>query len=122
MTRRSFSAAIAAIAGLAPALRAHHSTAMYDMANPTTVTGTVKRFDWTNPHAFITVEVKDAAGKVTEWSVELMSLNHLRGYGWTRKTVQPGDMISCTGGAARSGDPVMISSLIKLADGRMIKS
>jgi hypothetical protein len=100
----------------------HHSTAMYNMANPVTVTGVVKRFEWTNPHAFIYLEVKDESGKTTEWSVEMMSLNHLKSYGWTHTTVKPGDVISCTGGAAKSGDPAMISSLMKLADGRTIKS
>jgi DNA/RNA endonuclease YhcR with UshA esterase domain len=101
---------------------AHHSTAMYDMANPVTITGVVKRFEWTNPHAFIYLDVKDESGKVTEWAVEMMSLNHLKGYGWTRKTVQPGDVISCTGGAARGGQPTMLSSLMTLPDGRKIKS
>ena len=104
-----------------PAL-AHHSTAMYNMAQPVTVTGVVKRFEWTNPHAFIFLEVKDAKGNAVEWEVEMMSLNHLRGYGWTRNTVKPGDVISCTGGAAKSGAPSMISSYMKLADGRQIKS
>jgi hypothetical protein len=101
---------------------AHHSTAMYNMANPVTVTGTVKRFEWTNPHAYIYLEVTDEKGAKAEWAIEMMSLNHLKSYGWTHSTVQPGDVISCTGGAAKSGDPAMLSSLIKLADGRMIKS
>src|SRR5579872_4141834 len=103
-------------------LFAHHSTAMYNMANPTTVTGVVKRFEWTNPHAFIYLEVTDESGKKVEWAVEMMSLNHLKSYGWTHDTVKPGETISCTGGAAKSGDPAMLSSLIKLADGRQIKS
>jgi Family of unknown function (DUF6152) len=101
---------------------AHHSTAMYDMNHPVTVSGVVKRFEWTNPHAFVYLEVKDDKGNVVEWEVEMMSLNHLRGYGWTRNTVKVGDVISCTGGAAKSGAPSMISSYMKLADGRMIKS
>jgi hypothetical protein len=103
-------------------LSAHHSTTMYNMAAPTTVTGVVKKFDWTNPHAFIYLEVKGEDGKVTTWEIEMMSLNHLKSYGWTRKTVQEGDVITCTGGAAKSGAPAMLSSLVKLADGRMIKS
>src|SRR5438093_7402961 len=82
---------------------AHHSTAMYNMAMPVTVTGVVKRFEWTNPHAFVFLEVKDANGQPVEWEVEMMSLNHLRGYGWVRNTVKPGDVISATGGAAKSG-------------------
>src|SRR5580704_5919229 len=103
-------------------LSAHHSTTMYNMANPSTVTGTVKRFEWTNPHAYIYLEVKGEDGKMVEWEVEMMSLNHLKGYGWSRSTVKEGDVISCTGGAAKSGAPAMLSSLIKLGDGRMIKS
>jgi Family of unknown function (DUF6152) len=101
---------------------AHHSTSMYGMATPITITGTVKKFEWTNPHAFVYLEVKGEDGKVVEWAVEMMSLNHLKNYGWMRTTVKPGDVISCTGGAAKSGDPAMISSMMKLADGRMIKS
>jgi hypothetical protein len=101
---------------------AHHSTVMYNMNSPVTVTGTVKRFEWTNPHAFVFLEVKDEKGNLVEWEVEMMSLNHLRNYGWTRNTVKPGDVISCTGGSAKSGAPSMISSYMKLADGRMIKS
>lgn len=104
------------------ALFAHHSTAMYNMQSPTTVTGTVKRFEWTNPHAYIYLEVKDESGNTTEWTIEMMSLNHLKSYGWTRNTVQPGEVISCTGGAAKSGVPAMLSSLVKLANGDMIKS
>ncbi|HET9941970.1 MAG TPA: DUF6152 family protein [Terriglobia bacterium] len=101
---------------------AHHSTAMYDMNNPVTVTGVVKRFEWTNPHAFIFLDVKDEKGNILEWEVEMMSLNHLRNFGWTRNTVKPGDVISATGGSAKNGSPSMISSYMKLADGRQIKS
>ena len=122
--RKRFMGVIAAMALLIGAnpLSAHHSTAMYNMSNPTTVTGVVKRFEWTNPHAYIYLEVTDEQGKKVEWTVEMMSLNHLKGYGWSHTTVKPGDVISCTGGAARSGDPAMLTSVVKLADGRVIKS
>ena len=103
-------------------ISAHHSTAMYDNEHPVTITGSVKKFDWTNPHAFIYLEVKNEKGNIVEWEVEMMSLNHLKSYGWSRDTVKEGDVISCTGGAAKSGAPAMLSSLIKLGDGRMIKS
>jgi hypothetical protein len=95
---------------------------MYDMANPVTITGTVTQFDWTNPHAHIYLDVKNDQGGIDHWDVEMMSLNHLKSYGWTHSTVKPGDVISCTGGRAKSGAPAMISSVMKLADGRMIKS
>ena len=103
-------------------LSAHHSTAMYQMDKPTTITGTVKRFEWTNPHAFIYLDVKDEKGNSVEWEIELMSLNHLRSYGWVRTTVKPGEVITCTGGAAKSGAPSMISALLKLPDGRELRS
>ena len=110
------------LAMLAPPLSAHHSTAMYNMASPTTITGTVKRFEWTNPHAFIYLDVKDDKGNSVEWEIELMSLNHLRSYGWVRTTVKPGEVITCTGDAAKSGAPSMISALLKLPDGRELRS
>jgi hypothetical protein len=102
---------------------AHHSTAMYDSQHPVTVDGAVKRFEWTNPHAFIYIDVKDEkTGKMIEWEIELMSLNHLRSYGWTSRTVKPGEMISATGSPAKSGAPSMIANRIKLPDGREIRS
>ena len=83
---------------------------MYDMANPVTVKGSVKRFEWTNPHAFIFLDVKDDKGATVEWEIELMSLNHLRSLRLDAHDGKPGDVISCTGGAATSGAPSMISA------------
>ena len=114
--------AVCCLLVLTVSLDAHHSTAMYDGEHPITVSGVVKKFDWTNPHAFIYLDVKNEKGTVVEWEVEMMSLNHLRGYGWTSKTVKAGDTISCTGSPAKSGAPSMISNRMKLADGRDIRS
>jgi hypothetical protein len=99
---------------------AHHSTAMYTGSK--TVTGKVLKFEWTNPHAHIYLETKDESGKTVVWDVEMMSLNHLRSYGWTAKTVKAGDTISATGAFAKSGDPSMIANRMKLGDGREISS
>ena len=108
---------------IAASARAHHSTAMYDTQNPVTITGKVTRFEWTNPHAFVYLEVTDdQTGKVVEWEVEMMSLNHLRSYGWTSRTVKPGETITATGSPARSGAPSMIANRMKLPDGREIRS
>src|SRR5215212_6473360 len=115
MTRRLV-AALLAFSWLlvAPPLTAHHSTAMYDTQNPVTITGAVKRFEWTNPHAFVYLEVTDSSGKAVEWECEMMSLNHLRSYGWTSRTVKPGETITATGSPARSGAPSMIANRMKL--------
>ena len=122
MTRRALLLAGLGIVAAARSARAHHSTAMYDMANPVTVKGTVKRFEWTNPHAFIFLEVKDDKGQMVEWEVEMMSLNHLRTYGWVRTTVKPGDVVGATGAPARNGAPSMIAGVVELPDGRKIRS
>src|SRR5215831_16244838 len=109
----------AALMAVTPVV-AHHSTAMYTGSR--TITGKVLKFEWTNPHAHVYVETKDEKGATVVWDVELMSLNHLRSYGWTAKTVQVGDVVSATGMFAKSGDPSMIASRMKLADGREISS
>ena len=102
---------------------AHHSfSSEYDASKPVTLTGVVTKVEWLNPHVYFYINVKDESGKIVEWEVEMMSLNHLRSYGWTHNTIKPGDSITCTGGAAKSGALSMISSYMKLADGRSIKS
>jgi hypothetical protein len=104
----------------ATSIDAHHSTAMYTGSR--TVTGKVVKWEWTNPHAHVYIETKDEKGAPVVWDVELMSLNHLRSYGWTAKTVKVGDTVSATGLYAKNGDPAMIASRMKLADGREISS
>jgi Family of unknown function (DUF6152) len=111
-----------ALAGSGQPLLAHHSTALFEMESPITVTGVVKRFEWSNPHAFIYVDVKGDKGNVETWAIEMTSLNQLKAYGWARDMVKPGDVISCTGGRAKDGLPSMLSSRIKLSDGRNIRS
>jgi hypothetical protein len=102
---------------------AHHSTAMYDTQNPVTITGVVKRFEWTNPHALVVLEVKDdKTGELVDWEVEMMSITHLRSYGWTSRTIAPGQTLWCTGAPAKSGAPSMIANRMKLPDGREIRS
>ena len=101
-------------------LGAHHSTAMYTGSR--TITGKVVKFEWTNPHAHVYVETKDEKGATVTWDCELMSLNHLRSYGWTAKTLKIGDEITATGMYARSGEPAMIANRITLGDGREIAS
>ena len=79
---------------LAPAARAHHSTAMFAWGKEVKIaTATVERWDWTNPHTFLYVTVPSAAG-AEHWAFEGMSPNHLGRTGWTKRTLNPGDKIS----------------------------
>jgi hypothetical protein len=82
--------AVAAVAA-APA-HAHHSYAMFDKQKSVTLDGTIKEFQWTNPHSWVQLVVKDpATGKDLEWSLELNSPNRLVRDGWTRTSLKPGD-------------------------------
>jgi hypothetical protein len=71
---------------------AHHSATMFDNESSVTLAGTVKEFQWTNPHCWIQVLVPDKSGPV-EWSIEMGSPSQLFRGGWKPKTVQVGDKI-----------------------------
>ena len=75
-----------------PAL-AHHSFAMFDQSKQVTLVGTVKEFQWTNPHAFIHVEVP-AAGGTEVWDIELNSPNNLKRQGWKPTSLKAGDKVT----------------------------
>jgi len=101
---------------------AHHSTAMYDMEHPTTLKGVVKNVEWTNPHGYIYLDVKNDKGGVDEWAIEINSPNYLKHNGWTSGMVKAGDIITVTGGAAKSGAKTMRCTTVLLADGTELRS
>src|SRR5258708_27170586 len=88
-------------------MQAHHATASFDMTKSMTVKGTVTGFDWTNPHVYIYVDVKDEKGAAEKWSVEMASTGMLARAGWRRDTVQAGDDITIIGHRAKAGRPVL---------------
>jgi DNA/RNA endonuclease YhcR with UshA esterase domain len=110
------------LAALTPAALAHHSVSMYDMDHPTTLKGTVSRVEWTNPHGYIYLDVKDDKGETTEWAVEINSPNFLKHNGWTSTIVKPGDVVTVTGGAAKSGAKTMRCTTVVLSDGTVLRS
>ena len=82
----------------------HHSfAAVFDVARPVEFTGTITRIDWTNPHAWIHMDVEGAEETVENWSVELLGINTLLKQGWRPETAKPGDVVSVTGFGARDG-------------------
>jgi len=89
------------LAPAAPAL-AHHSFAMFDQSKIVTLEGTVHEFQWTNPHAWIELDV-DEGGKTVRWSLELNSPNNLTRQGWNRKSLKPGDKIEVELNPLRDG-------------------
>jgi hypothetical protein len=107
------------LASVAPA-RAHHSFAPFDLTQEKTITGTVSRFEWTNPHSWIFVDVPNDKGGVDTWAIEGMSPNYLARRGWTRTTVKPGEKITIAVRPLRSGEHGGMFVRATLADGRVL--
>lgn len=110
---------LAATLVLGRPLIAHHSFAMFDSVNKTTITGTVTRFEWTNPHVFIEVDVPGQNGEVKHWSVELGSPSILQRSGWKFSDVKPGQKITAIVNPLRDGRPGGMLYRLTLADGTM---
>ena len=86
------------------AVVAHHAfSAEFDADKPVKLTGAVTKLDWTNPHAWIYVDVKGSDGKVANWGFELASPNGLMRLGWTRFSLKPGDEVTIEGTRAKNG-------------------
>jgi hypothetical protein len=89
-------ALILLIASCAGSAHAHHSAAMFDHQRSVELTGTVRLFQWTNPHCYIQLITKTATGEDEEWSIEMGAPMHLQGRGWTPRTLKPGDQVRVT--------------------------
>src|ERR1700752_4714214 len=113
---------LAAIFALVPGttfVLAHHSFAMFDTANPITISGTVTAFEWTNPHVYIEVDV--AEGQATKhWAIELGSPSILMRGGWKFNTIKKGDKITPVVSPLRNGDPGVLLNRVTLAEGRVL--
>jgi len=99
---------------------AHHSFAPFDLTKEKTITGTVSKFEWTNPHSWIWVDVTNEKGGVDSWAVEGMSPNYLARRGWTKTTVKPGDKITISVRPLKSGENGGMFVRATLADGRVL--
>ena len=100
---------------------AHHSfAAEFDVQKPVTLTGTVARVAWTNPHAHFYLDVKDEAGKVTAWDLEMGSPNALMRRGWSRRSLNAGDKVTVDGYLAKDGSPLANARSVTLSDGRKL--
>jgi hypothetical protein len=103
----------------APAL-AHHSFAVYDHTRTVTLRGTVTRFQWTNPHGFIEMDVMQNDGTMKHYSVELTSINMMQRVGWRSNMIKPGDVVKVVMAPLLNGDPVGLGLEVVLADGKVM--
>lgn len=100
---------------------AHHSFAtQYDPDKPVTLTGTVTKVEWTNPHARFYVTVTDGQGEIESWNLELASPNVLTRNGWSRHSLREGDVVTIEGSMARSGALMANARTVRLADGSIV--
>ena len=116
--------ALLLIAGLAaaalPALAHHSLFAVFDEGQTVTLKGVVSKVEWVNPHVYLYLDVADAAGKLTTWSVETFPPSTLRRAGLTREKLGLGQNITLVGYKARNGKDLAFLRTITFADGREV--
>lgn len=102
---------------------AHHSfAAEFDDKQPVSLDGTVVKFEFTNPHSWIFLDVKKADGAIERWSVETGSTNALFRRGWRKDSLRAGDHITVDAFRAKDGSKTANASQVKLPDGRLFNA
>jgi hypothetical protein len=96
---------------------AHHSGAMFDTTKEVRLIGVIKTFRWSNPHAWIEIDVPDSTGKPVTWGVEMTSPSLLSNDGWKRSTLRVGDKVELLVAPLRDGKPGGTFLGVKLSDG-----
>jgi len=87
---------------------AHHGASRWDTDSWGTISGTVKRFDWQNPHPLLLVDVKNENGEMETWAVEFHPPNVMnRGVGWNHSTFKPGDQVTIYGHPEKKSVPIV---------------
>ena len=126
-SKKALAGGVLVILGLffAGPVLAHHSVqAQFDIHKTFTVSGTVSKVEWINPHSYLTINVKDADGKSQKWAFELGGPGALRRAGMSREDrggLKPGDEVTASGLAAKDGSSSGFLQELKLADGRVFK-
>ena len=99
----------------ATAAFAHHSfSAEFDLNKQVRVTGVVTKLEWTNPHAWFYMDVKDDSGSIVSWGWELGSPNGLIRTGWSRNSLKVGTEITAEGSRARDGGNTANARLVTI--------
>ena len=107
------------LATAAPAL-AHHSFAMFDHTRTLALTGTVTKFQWTNPHAYLDIDVPGKNG-VRHYTLEMTSINMMQRVGWRSNLIKAGDQVKTVMAPLVNGEPAGLLLEIILADGKRME-
>jgi hypothetical protein len=112
---------VALFLGFSAAVAAHHSfAAEYDRNKPITLSGTVTKVEWQNPHIYFYLDVKGPDGKVENWAIEGGAPNTLYRAGWRKDSLQAGNQVTVDGWLAKSGARLANMRSVVLADGRRV--
>jgi hypothetical protein len=104
-----------------PALAHHSVQAEFDVNKRVTVSGTVAKVEWINPHSYLTVDAKSADGKAERWAFELGGIGSLRKAGMRKDGLKLGDEVTVIALAAKDGSTTGHLQELKLADGQVLK-
>ena len=121
-TKLSIAMMAAASLALAAPVWGHHSFTMFDMTKRLTLTGTITSFEWTNPHAYIEIDVPDEKGVVKHWSIELGSPSILMQSGWKFNSIKAGEKLTLIINPMKSGQAGGFLSTATLPDGRTLSN
>jgi Family of unknown function (DUF6152) len=112
-------AVTAMLLGAAAPILAHHAfSAEFDQSKPIKLSGEITKLEWTNPHAWLFIDVKGPDGKVVNWRLEMGAPNALLRAGWSRSDIKPGTAVTVSGFLARAGGSVGNAFQVRLPDGR----
>ena len=121
--RSTLSTAIAVLLLAATTAFAHHPFAQdFDKDKPVTLNGTVMRVQWTNPHVYTFIKVKDDQSKEATWKVEMGSPAALMMNGWTRTTLKTGQMVTLQGWRAKNGTNFANAEEMTMPDGKKLSA
>jgi len=120
MASTALLSAIVVVALSAPTFAHHPFADEFDQSQPVTLQGTMTKLEWQNPHVYFYMDVKDDAGGVSNWKVELGRPTSLTNDGWTKTSITAGDMVTVKGWRARKQANVANAESFTLADGRTI--
>jgi len=119
-TRTASRLAMLAALCVATSAFAHHSFAMFDQSKQVTLKGTVREFQWTNPHAWIHLDVPNPSGGVDSWQVELNSPNNLKRQGWKSTSLTAGEKVTLMLNPLKDGTKGGLFISVTLPDGTVL--